>query len=458
MLKADFSFASFFIRCSSLAGSDMYFLRAWYLRAAAVAVCFIWTSLLAAQQRPQTIDFKNALELARGNSRQLKAAVLDVNLAQEDRKQAKAALLPSLNYFNQTIYTQPNGTESGIFVANDGVHVYSSQAQVHQELFSPERIGEYRRAVALQSLASAKKDILERGLVATVVESFYSAVAAQRKSVNAQRALEEAQRFVDVTRKLESGGEVAHADVVKSQLVLQQRQRESQDSRLAVEKSRIALSVLLFPTYRLDFELVDDLSSPGTLPSYDEIEAAARSRSPELRAAEENIRQEEFAAKIARAAYLPTLSFDYFFGINSRQFAVHDNEGFNRLGSSAQATLNIPVWDWWSKRSKVRQADIRRQQARLELELFRSQLLSNLHALYLEAQTALGQIDSLKRSMEDAAESLRLTHLRYEAGEISVLEVVDAQSTLVDARNAYDGGLARYRLALANIQMLTGTI
>jgi outer membrane protein TolC len=39
-----------------------------------------------------------------------------------------------------------------------------------------------------------------------------------------------------------------------------------------------------------------------------------------------------------------------------------------------------------------------------------------------------------------------------------VLEVVDAQSTLADARNAYDDGLSRYRLALASIQTLTGTI
>ncbi len=321
-----------------------------------------------------------------------------------------------------------------------------------------ERLAEYRRTIAAQSLAAAKKDVVERGLVATVVGSYYAAVAAQRKSVSSQRALEEAQQFADVTRKLEKGGEVAHADVLKSQLVLQQRQRELQDARLAVDKSRIALAVLMFPDYRLDFELVDDLASLQALPAYDEVEAAVRSRSPELRAAEENIRQEEYAAKIARAAYLPTLSLDYFFGINARQFAIHDSEGFNRLGSAAQATLNIPVWDWWSTKSKVRQADMKRQQARLGLELSRHQLISNLHSIFFEAQTALAQLDSLKRSQEDAAESLRLTNLRYEAGEISVLEVVDAQSTLVEARNAYDGGMARYRLALANIQTLTGKI
>jgi outer membrane protein TolC len=436
----------------------MYLARAQGLLVSILVVCCTWTSSLGAQQGPLTIDFKNALERARSNSQQLQSAAIDMNLAREDRSQAKAALLPSLSYSNQIIYTQGNGTESGRFISNDGVHVYTSQAQVHQEVFSPEKLAEYRRTIAAQSLAAAKRDIVERGLVATVVENFYGAVAAQRTSSNSERALEEAQRFVDVTRKLEQGGEVARADVLKAQLALQQRQRELQDARLAVDKARIALAVLMFPDYRIDFILVDDLGALGSLPPYEEIEAAVCKQSPELRAAEESVRQEEFAAEIARAAYRPTLSFDYFFGINSRQFALHDNEGLGRLGSSAQATLNIPLWDWWTTKSKVRQADMKRQQAQLGLELSRRQLISNLHLLHLEAQAALAQLDSLKRSMEDAAESLRLTNLRYEAGEATVLEVVDAQSTLVETRNAYDKGLARYRLALASIQTLTGMI
>ena len=39
-----------------------------------------------------------------------------------------------------------------------------------------------------------------------------------------------------------------------------------------------------------------------------------------------------------------------------------------------------------------------------------------------------------------SAESLRLTLLRYQAGEVSVLEVVDAQTTLVQARKPMTTG------------------
>lgn len=84
------------------------------------------------------------------------------------------------------------------------------------------------------------------------------------------------------------------------------------------------------------------------------------------------------------------------------------------------------------------------------------QLLANLRTFYNEAQTARQQLDSLSRSAELAADSLRLTTLRYQSGEATVLEVVDAQNTLNTARNAFNDGQARYRMAIANLQTLTG--
>ena len=82
--------------------------------------------------------------------------------------------------------------------------------------------------------------------------------------------------------------------------------------------------------------------------------------------------------------------------------------------------------------------------------------MSNLYSYYNEAMTALAAVDALRRAADLAAESLRLVNLRYQAGESTVLEVVDAQKTLVDARNVYDDAQARYRVAIATLQTLTG--
>src|SRR5258706_15175343 len=89
----------------------------------------------------QPITLSDALARARQYGGQVMSANLAALQAKQDTVQARAARLPSLNAFNQFIYTEGNGTPSGVFVANDGVHIYNEQAVVHQELLSLARRG-----------------------------------------------------------------------------------------------------------------------------------------------------------------------------------------------------------------------------------------------------------------------------------------------------------------------------
>ena len=424
-------------------------------------------------QTPPVITLQDALARARQYGTQIQSANLNVALAREDKVQAKAAGLPSINAFNQFIYTEGNGTPSGVYVANDGVHVYNEQAQVHEEVLTLVRRAEVRRAMAAEAVARAKVDVAQRGLNATVVQDYYTILAAQRKLKNAQTSLREAEQFLDITQKQEKGGEVAHADVIKAQITLQQRQRDLQDGELNIDKARIALGVLIFPDFRSDFSVADDAQATDILPPMPEALAKATSTSPDLQSARLSLQQAGYEHDIARYGYLPSLSLDFFYGIDANQFAARsglanesgrstepDYQVMNRqnLGYSAQATLNIPVWNWGATRSKVKQAALKQQQAELVLTLAQRTLQGNLASAYREAQGAQAQLDSLRSSSDLSAESLRLTLLRYQAGEANALEVVDAQATLAQARNAYDDGLVRYRVALVNLQTLTGTL
>jgi outer membrane protein TolC len=420
---------------------------------------------------PLTITLQDALARARRYGTQIQSANINALLAREDRAQAKAATLPSLNAFNQFIYTEANGTPSGVFVANDGVHVYNEQAQVHQELLALVRHGEIRRAMAAEAVAKAKTEVAQRGLNSTVIQDYYAIVSAQRRFTNAQTSLREADQFLDISKKQEQGGEVAHADVIKAQITQQQRQRDLQDADLNIEKARIALGVLIFPDFRSNYAVEDDLQQPVLLPPFPEARAKAMATSPDLKAAQAGVEQAGYDVNVAHYAYLPSLGVDFFYGIDANQFAASasnvDDTGRavlpqatvpNRqnLGYSAQVTLNIPVWNWGATRSKIKQAALRQQQAELDLTLAQRTLQGNIASAYREAQTAQAQVDSLRSSSDLSAESLRLTLLRYQAGEANALEVVDAQTTLAQARNAYDDGLVRYRMAIANLQTLTG--
>jgi outer membrane protein TolC len=118
--------------------------------------------------------------------------------------------------------------------------------------------------------------------------------------------------------------------------------------------------------------------------------------------------------------------------------------------------LTVPIWTWGAARSRVKQAEFKLQQAKNDLTYTQRNLLAELESFYREAAMARDQLASLRESVDLAKQSLDLTTLRYQAGEVSVLEVVDAQTSARDARNALDDGLARYRTAIGNLQTLTG--
>src|SRR5436305_144913 len=196
-----------------------------------------------------TIKIEDAMARARQYGGQIQGANSAVLLARQDTAQARAARLPSVNAFNQFIYTEGNGTPSGVFVANDGVHIYNEQAVVHEELLAFVRRGEVNRALAAEAVARARVEVAARGLNATVIQNYYAIVSAQRKLANSQISLRESERFVDITQKQEAGGEVARADVIKAQIDLQQRQRDLREAQLAIEKAKIGLGVLIFRNF-----------------------------------------------------------------------------------------------------------------------------------------------------------------------------------------------------------------
>jgi len=428
-------------------------------RISPVAGLILAFASIASAQGPTatlTLTLDDAMQRARANSQQLLSADLTARIAHEDRVQARAALLPSLNWENGFIYTQPNGTDTGVFVGNNGPREYTNQAAVHADVFAPGKRADYQISIAGEAIARARVEIARRGLAETVVQNYYGMVSAQRHFTNAQRSVQEAGQFLDITRKQEAGGEAAHSDVVKAQIEVNTRERDLREAQLAIDKARIGFAVFLFPDFRQDFAVVDDLDTVAVLPGFPELQTLAQKNNPDIRAAQATVTQGSFGIKSARAGLLPTFSVDYFYGLQANQYAIHNQFGDNNLGSSLVAGVSVPVWNWGAARSRVKQAEYRLQQARVDLSFTQRQLLANLNAFYEEAATANAQMASLKQSLDLAEESLRLTLLRYEAGEVTVLEVVDAQRTVVDARNFYDDGKARYRVALSALQTLTG--
>lgn len=417
--------------------------------------------------KPVTITLEEAIRRAEANEPSYASSLADSRVSALDRSIARAGLLPSVGFHNQALYTQPNGLEnqagqgagaqpSPRFIANNAVREYASQGVVN-ETFGLGGWAAVRRADAEAARSAAELEIARRGLVSAVTALFYGSIAADRKAAVADRAHSESADFTRLTTQREQARESAHADVVKAQLVEQQRDRDLANAKVAAEKARLELGVLLFPDPRTPFSL-EGPNGPAPLPRRSEVEQAAAKNNPELKSALAALGVSNADVQAARAAYLPDLGLNVTYGIDAPQFAVDGPDHVRNLGYSASVTLDIPVWDWLATEHKVKQSEIRRDAARVALTATQRRLIARLDEAYSEAATAVEQLASLDASVSTAAESLRLTRLRYTGGEATVLEVVDAESAYVSAENAREDGRVRYEAARADLELLTGTM
>ena len=185
---------------------------------------------------------------------------------------------------------------------------------------------------------------------------------------------------------------------------------------------------------------------------------AAGKNNPESKSALATVSESDADVLAARAAYLPSIGLNYTYGIDAPQFAVNGPDKVRNLGYAASVTVDVPVWDWLATQHKIKQSEIRRDASRVALTATQRRLIARLDEAYAEAVAARDQLASLDTSVQTAAESLRLTKLRYTGGEATVLEVVDAQTAYVGAENAREDGRVRYQAALADLQTLTGTM
>lgn len=414
---------------------------------------------------PATITLADALQRAQRYNAEFLSALSDQKSANEDRLQARNARLPKFGFRSEYLGTQGNGiTPNGRYVTNDGVHVYREWATLHQDFTANVLMGtDYKRAQAAEAIAAARAEIARRGLTVTVTKSFYALVVAQRKYATAQEALEQARRFLQLAEDTERAGQAAHSDVIKAQIQYQQQQAAFTEANLGMETARLDLSVLIFPTLDENFTAVDDLDTPRPLPTFGEAQEMAGRMNPDIRVATETLRQTNLDVKDAKSAFLPALSFDPVWGLEANCVATHcvytalpDAGATPTLGYFITATLNVPLWDWGTLRSKLRQSGFRQEQAQVSLSQTQRRVLASLYAAYNEALVAREEVDKLRQTADLAGESLRLVTLRYQGGSSTSLEVVDAQITLIGARNAYNDGQVRYRNALATLQAFTG--
>jgi outer membrane protein TolC len=177
-------------------------------------------------------------------------------------------------------------------------------------------------------------------------------------------------------------------------------------------------------------------------------------RRPEFAQFAAERRAEQQDVLVARADRRPQLLYTINGGLDSdsiRQPRLHEH-----IGASGAFNLTVPIFDWGAARSRERQARIRAQLG----ETTRTQQLrgftQQFYAARTQALTAAARIRLAGTGIIQAESNLSASIARYRAGEATIIEVTDAQTTLAAQRLAFYQAIFDYQSARSRLAQAVG--
>lgn len=428
---------------------------------------FLAVVCLAVPAQAQTSDLTNtltlddALRLANAQVSTFQTARLNELIAAEDLRQAQAAFLPKVSVPLSYIYTSPAlGLPPGeprvqSFIANNAINEYEGLVNVSGDLDVAGRLrASLARNRALLAAARAGTEVARRALAQAVIEAYYGLALANVEHRAAEGNLRAAEEFEHITSLLLSGGEVASVDLTRAQLQTLTRRDELERARVNEEVAAGALRVFVGYQFTRPIITTDLALALPVASEYEQFRADDISRRPELTQFEQQLLAARQDIKIARAERLPSLSYSLNGGFDTD--SLRGPRLKEHSGVSAAVSLNIPVFDWGASRSRERQARLRAEIAATERTLALRGFTQQFYAARSQAASAAARINLAREGVRKAEDNVSASIARYRAGEAQIVEVTDAQTTLVAQRTALYQAIFDYQTALARLRQATG--
>jgi outer membrane protein len=433
-----------------------------------VFICFVWnitaqntnTSLPGWITRP--LSLTDCLNIALSQNATVLKAKSDLEASQGVVVQTRAVALPQVQATGQYKDTDPNAIES--FPGFSQPHQnWNAGVQIVQSIYEGGKIVAALRAASVtkqQALAQYQTVIADTLLGARV--AYYDVLLAAQQitvheaSVNLlQKELEDQQRRYDA-------GTVPHFNVLRAEVAVANERPALIRARNNYRIAKNNLSNLL--GYNLPREIWEDipLNLTDTLdaaPYQVDLPAAiqqALARRTELVAVRKTAELQRLNVVSAKAGYKPTVQVFAGYGWYNAQFTPpveldHDIHGWNAGGQ-----LSWDIFDGMLTHGKVVQAKALYEKSRTDVDDKGRQIELEVRTAYSDFIEAREVLESQQKVQEQADEALREARARADAGTSTQLDVLDAETSLTQARTTKIQALHDYAVARARLERAIG--
>ena len=399
----------------------------------AITTAVVSVSVLAAPARAiEQLTLNEAVAQALARNPELQAAERAIDAARARETQAKALPNPNLA-LNIDQVPIPNFGDGNYMVGISQPLLLAGQREARQEVSRLET-----------QLAELDRDVLRQDLVSRIKDTYAQVLFEIAREKQAELDAQGAETLYQAILERYKAGAVARVEVLQAEVERNRANRELETARNRVLLARGPLNVLLGRAATSPLA-VQDLPAPqgGALPKLPPlVEEALKSR-VELRRAESAIQREVLSRRLAQAGLWTGTEASLMAG------AVQGQPGI-----SLSLTLPIP---FYRQQGEIAEAEANQARTEAERDALRNAITQQVDQAYREAEIAATQANSFTKIHLPQAERLaRNAQERFEAGEGSRMEVVEARRALREAQSEFQQALLAYHQALHRLERAVG--
>ncbi|MEJ5992318.1 TolC family outer membrane protein [Ramlibacter sp. PS3R-8] len=396
------------------------------------------------------MDLAQAWQAALENDPQYQAARGAANATRERVPQARSQLLPQIGGTAQLNRNDLRSSIGGQYIPRQRYTSSADALTLRQPLFRPLLASQLRQAEALVAQGDAQLDAERQRLLIRVTEAYLEVLRSeeQQRLLAVHRNSLAAQ--LDAARKAFAAGSGTRTDIDEAQSRIDLHVALELESRQAVDLARRQLAAIVGePVGMVSAIAVERLPTAPPRESLEEWIARADGASPEVTAARAQVVAAREAVDMAKAEFLPTLD-------GTAQLLRNDSDdptNFNRkyYQSLIGVQLNVPLFDGFATRSRVRQAVAEVERLEGLLRAVSLDLSNRVHREYRGVTEGLARIRALEQAVRSSEQLVQSSTRSYQAGARTLLDILNAEQQLGTARR--DLATARFNFLLAMIRL-----
>jgi outer membrane protein TolC len=210
--------------------------------------------------------------------------------------------------------------------------------------------------------------------------------------------------------------------------------------------------------YNVEVEVSDSLKyKEQTVDEFDLMVEKMFKFNPVVKQLEQTINLREKAVGVYQSEFLPSLRAYGAWNVESQENDER-SVGSWRFNNSINLglELSVPIFNGWSSKSRVTQAELEVKIARENLKKTKEGLATQLKETTLKIVNQKEKLKAYTEAVSQAELAHSLANIRYTAGVGTQLEVIDAQVGVTRAKYNYLNGVYEYYLLISNLEKLSG--